>query len=418
MSLTRRSRASSNYVRAREDTVSQPAHPLSPQQCDAVIFGGGVAGLWLLDELTRRGYAAVLFETVALGAGQTTAAQGILHSGLKYTLDGLFNASAEGVRDWPSVWRQCLRGTAAPRLDDVSVLAEHCYLWRTSDARSLLGIVGARIGLRVRPEAVPDAERPAALRKCPGGVFRLAEQVIDPGSMLQVFRDRHRARIVLVDEHAIAFSQDPGPGVVVRGPGEPWRLAPRAIILAAGAGNAALRSKLGLDAEAMQRRPLHMAMARGRLPMLFGHCVDGARTRVTITSAAIDDGAVVWQLGGQIAEDGVGMESDALIHRAAQEVAAVLPGCDLGEAEWSSYRVDRAEAAAGGKRPSDAVVRRDGAVITVWPTKLVLAPRAAELVLETLGPPTGLQATAVPDAWPRPPVAARPWEKATWKRVS
>ena len=55
---------------------------------DVVIFGGGVAGLWLLDELVRRGRDALLLESSRLGTGQSIAAQGIIHGGLKYSLAG------------------------------------------------------------------------------------------------------------------------------------------------------------------------------------------------------------------------------------------------------------------------------------------------------------------------------------------
>ena len=38
---------------------------------DVAIFGGGVAGLWLLNRLHREGYQALLLEADRLGAGQT-----------------------------------------------------------------------------------------------------------------------------------------------------------------------------------------------------------------------------------------------------------------------------------------------------------------------------------------------------------
>ena len=48
---------------------------------DVVIFGGGAAGLWTLDELHRAGRSVVLLESGDLGAGQTIASQGIIHGG-------------------------------------------------------------------------------------------------------------------------------------------------------------------------------------------------------------------------------------------------------------------------------------------------------------------------------------------------
>ena len=61
---------------------------------DTLIFGGGIAGLWLLDELRRAGRSALLVEATALGDGQTISSQGILHSGLKYSLNGLLSSAA------------------------------------------------------------------------------------------------------------------------------------------------------------------------------------------------------------------------------------------------------------------------------------------------------------------------------------
>jgi glycerol-3-phosphate dehydrogenase len=83
---------------------------------DAVIFGGGAAGLWLLDRLTRQGCHAVLLEAAALGSGQTSGSQGIIHGGLKYTLQGWLTKSAQHIRKMPDVWRRALLGQIAPNL--------------------------------------------------------------------------------------------------------------------------------------------------------------------------------------------------------------------------------------------------------------------------------------------------------------
>ena len=94
-----------------------------PVQLDVVIFGGGGAGLWLLDELVRQGFSALLMEAHGLGSGQTVASQGIIHGGLKYTLSGLLTPSASAIRDMPGVWRACLAGERERehRLEDVAL---------------------------------------------------------------------------------------------------------------------------------------------------------------------------------------------------------------------------------------------------------------------------------------------------------
>jgi glycerol-3-phosphate dehydrogenase len=399
--------------------VSDSSHRL-----DVVIVGGGVAGLWLLDTLHEAGWNVLLLENGALGGGQTIASQGIIHGGLKYTLDGLLSPSADAIREMPQVWRDCLAGARAPRLTATRVRADHCHLWRTRDWTSQVGMLGARIGLRVRPLKLPRDQWPAALRDCPGEVYRLDEQVIDCASLVADLAGRHALRILKIEPAASSFERAAGrvAGVAIRAAdGRTARLHPGVIILAAGAGNAELRRAAGLDAAAQQVRPLHMAMVRGELPELNGHCADGARTRVTITTGQDSAGRAVWQVGGQIAEDGVSMSPDELVAHARRELAAVLPGVAFAYAEWSTYRADRAEAAAGGRRPSDVQIRREGDVLTVWPTKLALAPRLAERVLRELPPAAHAvgrsQVEAALRDWPRPQVARPPWEaERPWQR--
>lgn len=396
-----------------------------PAPIDCVIFGGGAAGLWTLDAIVRSGRSVVLLESAELGAGQTVAAQGIIHGGFKYTLRGLLTASASSVASMPDTWRACLAGEREPPLQSTRVRAHYCHLWQTRSLVSAIGMFGARAGLRVTPEIIDRESRPPALKECPGSVARIAEQVIDPVSLLHDLARRHADRILRIDARVGVEFRCEGAGTVrvvsLINPavGDVLDIAPTTVVLAAGAGNAALRTAAGLDAAAMQRRPLHMVMVRGDLPHLNGHCVDGARTRITITSAEDHGGRVVWQLGGQLAEEGVGMESRALIDRARDELSAVLPSVRLDHIEWATYHVDRAEAATtGAARPDDAqvLVERGSNVITAWPTKLALVPRLAELVLEKLPAPGAVRSgsfePAMAASFPRPVVAVAPWEAA------
>ncbi len=389
---------------------------------DVLVFGGGAAGLWTLDVLSARGVRTLLVETQALGAGQTVASQGIIHGGLKYTLQGLLTRSAANIREMPRVWGECLAGERVPNLAGVTLRSEFCYLWRTETLSSRLGMIGASLGLQVTPDILPANERPDVLAGCPGTVATLAEPVISPSSFVEVVRKRNLSRLLQVDPAGVEFSAT-STGTVAE-----VRLAcgrhavtlrPRLVILAAGLGNADLLARLGRTAPEMQRRPLHMAMVRGNLPELNGHCIDGAKTRVTITSERLGDGNVVWQLGGQIAEDGIAMDSRTLIKHAAAELTEVLPGLNLYGTDWATYRVDRAEGAmAGGKRPDDVQISREANVLTCWPTKLALVPELARAITTQVVPSdeSVLFPGAVIRDWPRPPVAAAPWDVANWQR--
>ncbi len=400
-------------------------------QLDAMVIGGGIAGLWTLDELSRRGLVCALVERDALGAGQTVWSQGIIHGGLKYTLGGLMNPSAEAIRGMPTLWRRCLAGAREPNLADAGVRASHCHLWQTGSLASRLGMIGARAGLRVAPVVLGSEDRPALLRECPGVVARLDEQVIDPAAVLRVLAERNAGRVVRGELDAVEIHGD-GARVRVTGAtdflGESaareqetrsLTVGVRWLVLCAGNGNAALREMMRLGAGRVQVRPLRMVMVRGSvLPELNGHCVDGAKTRVTITTARDAAGRAVWQVGGEVAERGVSMSANELIRFAQAELLAVLPGVDLSECEWATYDAPRAEAAMpGNRRPDDAVVIEDGCVLTVFPTKLALAPRVAEIVASLVCDSSVSMGAACFDGWERPAVAKGPWESAVWSSL-
>ena len=346
---------------------------------DVLIFGGGGAGLWLLDDLAARGYRVLLAEAGDLGAGQTIASQGIIHGGLKYALRGLMTRRARALRDVPTLWRRCLAGERRPDLSGTRRRAEFCFLWQTRSLSSRVGMVGARAGLRVKPAPLSREARPEALRACPGLVARLDEQVIEPSSFLTDLSDQHQARLLRIDVESGLELDTRGEGrielvrLINPDTGSPLDLAPRHVVLTAGAGNALLRRRAGLRGRIMQRRPLHMVVVRGDLPILNGHCVDGMRTRATITTTRDYADRTIWQVGGQVAEHGVSLDPPALIERTQQTLREILPDVPLDGAEWSTYRIDRAEAIARGGLPAtEAEARREGNTISGWPTKLAL----------------------------------------------
>ncbi len=384
--------------------------------------------MWLLDRLSRDGAHVVLLEAAALGAGQTIAAQGIIHGGLKYTLQGLLTKSARHIRGMPALWRDALLGRVAPNLTRTRLRADCCHLWQTDSLASKAGMIGARIGLQVKPETLVGPDRPAALSQVPGTVARLAEQVISPASFLADLLEQYRDRILRIEPQGGVQFETRSPGEVsaihLTSPqtGEKLSLAPQQVIFTAGGGNATLRKMVGLDAGVLQRRPLHMVLVRGDLPELNGHCVDGAKTRVTITSDVDAQHRRIWQIGGQLAEDSVGLDPQALTLRARRELTAILPGVDFDAVEWSTHTVDRVEGlTTDGKRPDTVQVLCAGNVTTGWPTKLALAPVLALEIASRVQPSDHRLTfdTAPFAAWPRPTVARQPWDEPSraWWRV-
>lgn len=392
--------------------------PTNQPNLDALIIGGGVAGLWTLDRLTRAGRTAVLVEKTALGDGQTIWSQGILHSGLKYTLAGSLNKAARAIREMPALWRDCLAGSAEPDLSPVKRRAEYCHIWRTESLSSRAAMIGASAGLVTKPVELAPEDRPDILRNCPGKVARLDEQVIEPASLLARFLHLHRDRIIRADiQPEMLDFDDAGSARAVTIDGVSHM--PRTIIITAAAGTPTLADTFRIPAPQTQTRPLRMVLARSAsLPALNAHCVDGMATRVTITSTTDTQDRTIWQIGGEVAERGAALSKTETIALARSELRAVLPHLDQSDIEFATYQAPRAEARTKtGRRPESVVLHNRGQVIFAWPSKLVLAPQLAEDILAALPEPISapIDPAALTDL-PRPEVAAPPWETADFAR--
>jgi glycine/D-amino acid oxidase-like deaminating enzyme len=386
---------------------------------DVLVFGGGAAGLWCLDRLRRAGYHAILLESRTLGSGQTIQAQGIIHGGGKYALRGVRDFEAvRATSQMPNRWRRCIAGELEPQLAGTEILSDRCHLWLPRDSAvarlQSLGVMGlvARVGLlATQPRKLPEVEWPDALRGAAWAVYSLAEAVIATRSFLKALAARHQGAVFSYDPAHAHYSAD---GFQI---GDVL-LQPRVTLLAAGAGNGDLLTKTGMKSDLMQLRPLGMVLLRGNLPPLFGHCVVGGKTGLTITTPV----AGLWQIGGELAERLAGEPDSAAARRfALAEIRRLLPHIVLRAAEIAIYRAVRAEArTAAIRRPSGVHASKIApGLMVAWPTKLSMAPVLAdeifELVQLDLGAPGGYEETP---SWPSPTLARYPWEETEWFAVN
>lgn len=386
---------------------------------DVAIFGAGIAGLWTLARLRHAGYRAALFERRALGGVQSIASQGIIHGGTKYALAGKLTGSAMAIGEMPGIWRAALAGDGEIDLRGTEVLSQHQYLWTTGSlASGMAGFFAGKVmQSRMRSLARADYPPPFDQPGFGGKLYRLEEPVLNPRSLMDVMRQRVGDRCFLTTNEP-GFERRPRGWYCVLEEGREFEA--RTMVLAAGRGNADLLRALGRSSPKMQIRPLNMPMLRGELPPLYAHCLGtSANPRLTATSNRDRSGRMVWYLGGQVAEQGVGRSRDEQIRAGRDELAELLPWLDFADAQWTTLEIDRAEVAQpGGGRPDDAYVDNRDGVITCWPTKLAFAPRVASLVDECLRDSGVLpsEMDGVPDrvasSWPHPPLSELPWDVA------
>ena len=384
---------------------------------DVVIFGAGVAGLWLLARLRQLHFNAVLLEANAIGAGQSLYAQGIIHGGIKYALTGKLSESSKAVAQMPGRWRDCLQGKGELDLSRVKILSPYQYLWSTGSLTSKMAGFFASRATRSRTVEVYGDERPSVFQnpKFHGQVYRLQESILDTASLLhELARPQEAAifklpwnehtRLSVSDNVQVSFLTD-----------EEHVIEAKAMVLAAGKGNAEILSRLGRNAPPMQLRPLRQVIMRGNLPgLLYAHCLGASvNPRITITSHYDAQGNIVWYLGGQLAEDGVHRSVDEQLEYAKKEITELLPWLDLSSVQWATLDIDRAEARQpGGKRPEGVYAEYHDKVITAWPTKLVLAPILADDIIGILNQHDISHSgeTALPQ-WPHPGYAVMPWQQ-------
>ncbi len=389
-----------------------------PVAVDVVIFGGGVAGLWLLARLRRANFNAMLVEATALGAGQTRYAQGIIHGGTKYALTGKLTASSEAVSRMPRIWRDCLQGNGELDLQQIKILSPHQYMWSTTSLTSRMAGFFASHMMRSRTRSLDKTERPrifqdAAFR---GHVYRLEEPVLDTATIIEALARPQLDAILQAELATLDVANDFTSKLVLKaGNGTTWQVHAKRVVLAAGQGNAALLSLIGRETPAMQLRPLQMVLLRGGLPeMLYAHCLGASvNPRITITSHYDAQGEIVWYLGGQLAEDGVTRSQAEQIQAARSELQELMPWLDLANTQWTTLLIDRAEPKQpDGKRPDTSYFDDSKGVITTWPTKLALAPELATDVIQHLEH-TGITASGLQifPSWPQPVFATLPWQE-------
>ncbi len=386
---------------------------------DAVVIGGGVAALWTANALIAAGQQVIVLSNSQFGEGQTLAAQGVIHGGLKYAVGGKLNDSSEALAAMPQRWAEAMRGEGCVDLRRVSVLSDHQILW------SLPGVVSKVVSffgskaLRGRAEAIPRDAFPEVFNtsQYKGKLFRIGEQVVDPVSLMRELAvplehcsyliDWKRNAKIVKGEQGISHIE------ITSESGDPTFLRAKTYVFAAGKGNADLLLWMDLKQPVMQLRPLHQLVIRKPgLPDFFSVCIGNSPKPPLVSTTHVDSkGRTVWYIGGDIAEaEGVARSEAEQIEAGRHLFKKVMPWIDLSDAEWFTVRVDRAEPNTdSGSRPPGASCEVIGNVILTWPTKLALAPDLADQVLArvSIGESTGNEQLDLP----YPGFGKAPWDR-------
>lgn len=366
---------------------------------DAVVIGGGIAGLFTLAKLINAGYQAILLEKNALGCGQTIHSQGIIHGGTKYALLGKQTEAQRQIANMPSYWRDCLRGAGDIDLSACRVLADKQCMWAMPNLSSRVTGFFAGKMMKSRVELMPESSRFDALRHpdCRGQFYALDEPVVDVRSLIRLF-SRQYGQFIVSDCQATVDDV----GVNAHFNGKSARFIANKVIITAGQGNGEFATQ--------QLRPLRMVYVR--VPKAFGalfvHILE-ASDKPRLTISAYDSGDDwAWYLGGNIAEKGATLSAQETLMLAKRELASIFPWLDFSQLVFTSVVVNRAEGLADGRRPDAPTIAEKGKQVVAWPTKLALSPMLADALLAKMPAPSHY-GDKLP-TFPAPCVARFPWQ--------
>ena len=200
--------------------------------------------------------------------------------------------------------------------------------------------------LRGRISALSQTDYPEvfANTEFKGSLYQLQDIVIDTPALISKLSQQQANYIYHAEPHVVTDNGEVSHLQLA----DDQSLKADRYIFAAGAGNAQLLSGTALEKSKMQTRPLQQVMLKGRLPSIYAHAVSlktVAKPRITFSTHPAADGDNVWYLGGNLAEQGVGMTAGKLIDLAQRELKDLLPWIDLTNTEWATLNIDRAEPA-------------------------------------------------------------------------
>ncbi len=363
------------------------------------------------------GYKCLLIDQHSWGGRQTLAAQGIVHGGIKYSFNGIWNPEARAIQDMPRRWEQALiNGAGELPLKGVKSLSPHQYICFPS-SNKIVSFLASSI-MQSKVTALKAQEYPDSFKQ--GGmdarVYQLNERIIDMESLVQVLNKIGTGAMIKgkVDFHSIINRED---GVEVKVNQQTIRA--QLIISTAGAGNKELTSgkedmpttqpakgdsigKAGKESKAdkkdkldkpikQQLRGLNMLMLRGaNLPPIYAHfCDRSSLPLLTITTHEDEKypGETIWYVGGALAENNLDDDAQQLVQKFIKQLAEFMPQLSIKEQEIhaAKFRIDRAEPQNESKMkpvaPDITLIKR---ALICYPIKMTFAPLVGDRVVKQL----------------------------------
>lgn len=367
---------------------------------DIAIFGAGIAGLWLLHTLKQRGYDVILFEKDEIGCGQTIAAQGIIHSGLKFSLAGKVSSLAQSISAMPNRWREHLKTD----LSAATLNAESHQLLIPKGFFGGLTKLVAQKALGNNVHEIKKSDWSADLKNSgfDGSLVYMDEPVVDVPSLIKALAEPYRDFIKQDDEKILES------------------ISPKLSIFTGAKSNHEIAINLSHnDGLETQKRPLLQGMMKNAPFPLYGHLVGKTEKPVaSITTHTTSDGDLIWYLGGGVAERKIEDNPHDMYKDSLKAFKKYLPNIDFSNAEWAILPINRIEGKSNtdGWMPDTPTIHRAKDALYCWPTKLTFAPLLGDMVLKEIDFEPTKQETRL--NLPNAEYSQTPWDMAEWTKLN
>ncbi len=395
-------------------------------EADVIIFGGGIAGLWILNRLYSEEYNCILIEKNKLGCSQTLASQGMIHGGQKYILPGkkseLSKKVAELISSMPQIWHSCIKGEGEIDLRNVKVLTENQFMWssRNISENIIASIASKKLNTKVKA-ITKQGEWPEIFQKnkqAVGKLFRMDEAVIDVKSLVSVLSNSFSDVIYRADIRNIFVESSKIKHITLYDAKHTINIKASYYIFTAGVDNANIIQNLGITGKKTQLRPLKQVMIRDLPYKLYAHCIGlSSKPQITITAHPQGNGKYIWYCGGLVAEKGKDMADEKTIDFAYNKLRKLFPNIDWSTFKWSTFYIDRAEPYIKRKSlPISPEILPFGNTAIAWPIKMTLAPALANKVLKWVN---GHKIIREKLPFSKAKIGYFPWETVNhWKKIN
>lgn len=385
------------------------------QNIDVVIFGAGIAGLWTFNHLKTLGYDVLLLEKESIGCGQTIASQGIIHSGLKFSLAGKVNKLAKTISAMPNLWREALNGNHIVDLSAAKQAAQSQHLLIPNGFMGGLTKLVAERALGNNVHSVSKNEWPENIKSSGfnGSLIFMDEPVLDIPSVLRALAEPYKDAI-----KKIPTEQAGNPFEFL----ENHNINVKQVIFTGAANNHMIASEnnddKGLET---QHRPLLQGIFKNAPFPLWGHLVGKTDKPVaSVTTHKTSNNELIWYIGGGAAERKKDAAPEEVYKASINAFKKYMPEIDINAMEWSVLPIDRVEGKSKTESwmPDTPTIHHGEKTLYCWPTKLTFAPMLSDMILKTLEDKNIKPSQTQGDFrhFENVDYAQTPWDCAQWRK--